>query len=80
MTRSFEEAQQLWAAKQFERKGLPTQPYWTYEIENTIIYGGYCETCSYETVGFRIAAGGMSVDVEKDYSEMVREISEFANG
>lgn len=85
MARSFEEAQALWAAEQFSYRALntgayETKPEDTYTIESTIIYSGYCETCSYEAAGFSITNNRtrQSIKVETSYSEMVNAISRFA--
>lgn len=80
VTRSFEEAQQLWAAEQFGFYGYDSQDGDAYTVENCVIYGGYCETCEYTTAGYRITnvRTRKSVEVEDDFGNMVREISRFA--
>lgn len=88
MTRSFEDAQQLWAAQQFSYQTvndwgdeiMSQEPDDTYQIENTVVYVGYCGTCSYEAAGFEITnvRTRQSIKVESSYSDMVNEISKFA--
>lgn len=81
MALSYDEALQKWAFAQFKYVSEERKPNEgdTFTLESTIIYGGYCETCSYESAGFEITNNrtGQSIKVEKDFSQMNNEISKF---
>jgi hypothetical protein len=62
-----------WAAKRFN---LPVER--IESVEFTTVYGGYCETCGYETTGVEIKVGGSYEKFETgdiEVAELVREIS-----
>lgn len=78
MSMTFDEAIQVWAARELEKAGYGSVPGRNLTVENTVIYDGYCETCSYEYAGYIISnpvRGGGSVSIRMDFSELVRELS-----
>lgn len=80
MALSFEEVQQVWARKQFDYRGLKYEEGDVFTIDNAVIYGGYCETCSYESAGYEIrnTRSRQTVEVEKYFSEFMRELEEIS--
>jgi hypothetical protein len=80
MTLSFDEVQQVWAKKKFEERGRVVQEGDRFSIDTTVIYGGYCETCSYETSGYEIRniRTRETVELEIYFSEFMRELEELS--
>lgn len=39
------------------------------DVDTCVIYGGYCETCSYETPGFRVSYDGQIRQFEITFGE-----------
>lgn len=80
MSMTFDEVQQVWARKQFDYRGMNYKDDDSFDIESAIIYGGYCETCSYESSGYRIRNNrtGKSVEVELYFSDFMRQLDEIS--
>jgi hypothetical protein len=80
MALSFEDVQQVWARKKFDQRGLKYEKDDVFTIDSTIIYGGYCETCSYESAGYEIrnSRTRQVVEVEMYFSELMQELEELS--
>lgn len=73
---TFDEAMQVWARNWFGYYRYPCKEDDTFDIESTVIYGGSCETCGYETAGYVVTNNRTHkrVEVEVPFSELMRDL------
>jgi hypothetical protein len=76
----FDEAMQVWAKRQFALYRYPFKEDDTFEVDSTIIYGGGCETCSYEIVGYRVRNNRThkTLEIEVDFSALMRTLQRIS--